>query len=71
MKKIPLSVTQEEMWVLSSDRRTVRLNIPAVPIAGLPKPLNVHLDCDAVAIEEMIERLTALRARMLPASSLN
>jgi hypothetical protein len=49
-------------------RRTVRLNLPPLPLAGLAQPLNVHLDFDSKTIDEMIDRLTVLRAKMLPAS---
>jgi hypothetical protein len=65
---MPVDVEQEQMWTLADDRRTVRLNLPPLPLAGLAQPLNVHLDFDSKAIEEMIDRLTMLRAKMLPAS---
>ena len=35
------------MWMLSADRRTVRLSIPPVRITGRAKPLTLHLECDA------------------------
>jgi hypothetical protein len=65
---MPVDVEQEQLWTLADDRRTVRLNLPPLPLAGLAQPLNVHLDFDSKAIEEMIDRLTMLRAKMLPAS---
>ena len=46
MRKMPVSVTQAEMWVLSADRQTVRFHIPPVRLAGRSEPLTVHLDCD-------------------------
>jgi hypothetical protein len=52
--------------VLSADRRTLRLNIPPVRLAGHAKPLTVHLDCDAKAVDEILQRLSVLRAQMLP-----
>lgn len=51
MKKIPVSSTQAEMWMLSADRRTVRFNLPPVRLTGHTKPLNLHLDCDAKAVD--------------------
>ena len=66
MKQIPVSTTQAEMWELSPDRRTVRLNIPPVQITGRAKPLTLHLDCDAQAVDEMLDRLTVLRSQMDP-----
>ena len=66
MKNKPLSVRQDEMWVLSADRRTARLNIPPVQLVGHAKPLNVHLDFDAKGVDEILKRLTALRSQMVP-----
>jgi len=69
MKKLPVSPKRADMWVLSTDRRTVRFNLPPVPFAGhaIARPLALHLDSDAASIDEMIERLVALRSQMLPA----
>ncbi len=48
--------------------RTSRRSAPL----ALANPLEkIHLDCDAVAVDEMVERLTTLRARVLPASTPN
>jgi hypothetical protein len=35
-------------------------------LAGLPEPLKLFLDFDAKSVDELIERLTVLRAQMLP-----
>jgi hypothetical protein len=43
------------------------MNLPPVKVAGLSKPICVNIDFDAGNIEQMIERLTVLRAQMLPA----
>ncbi|WP_428667585.1 hypothetical protein [Reyranella sp.] len=64
-------VLPERMWTLSDDRETVRLQLPSLPIAGIPEPLRIHLDFDAETVDEIIKRLTALRAQMLPAPSRN
>jgi hypothetical protein len=66
MSEIPVTVTQAEMWALSADRRTVRLSIPPVRITGRAKPLTLHLDCDAKAVDEILDRLTFLRSQMDP-----
>ena len=31
-----------------------------------PTPVNIHLDFDAGTVDEMLDRLTVLRAQMLP-----
>ena len=66
MKKVPVSTTQAEMWVLSADRRTVRLNIPPIQLAGHDKPVTLQLACDAKAVDEILDRLTVLRSQMDP-----
>ena len=66
MRKVPVSATQAEMWVLSADRRTVRLNIPPIQLAGRAKPVTLQLDCDAQAVDEILDRLTVLRSQMDP-----
>jgi hypothetical protein len=55
---MPVSATLGEMWVTSGDRRTVRFNLPPVPVTGLAEPLHVHLDCDGKAVDEILQRLT-------------
>ena len=64
---MPMEHDQAQMWQLSADRRSVRMQLPALPIEGLPKPLAVKIDFDAGVIDQMIERLLVLRAHMLPA----
>jgi|KBSSwiStaDraftv2_1062776.scaffolds.fasta_scaffold666110_1 hypothetical protein len=58
------AVTKFE-WTLV-DRAKVRLQLPALPDAGMPEPPRIRLDFDAGGIDEMIDRLTALRSQMLP-----
>ncbi len=36
MSKMPVSQTHAEMWVLSADRQTLRLNVPPVPSLCAP-----------------------------------
>jgi hypothetical protein len=64
---MPVDVDQEKMWRLSDDRETVRLLLPPLLLEGLRRPLSSHLDFDAKTIDSVIERLTVLRAQMLPA----
>lgn len=45
--------------------------MPPLAVAGLPKPLSVFIDFDARAIDEMLDRLVAVRARMLPAPNID
>ena len=69
--RMPVAIEPEQAWALSADRQSVRFHIPPVPIMGLPEPLRLHLDFDAEALDEMMERLAALRAQMLPALKRN
>ncbi len=63
---MPIEHDQTQMWQLSADRRSVRMTLPGLPIEGLPKPLTVNIDFDAGVIDQIIERLTVLRAHMVP-----
>ena len=53
------------------DCNTVRLLLPPQSVAGLGEPLRIHLNFDAESVDEMLERLTVLRAQMLPAPTRN
>ena len=53
-------------WTLSDDLETVRLQLPPLPIDGMPEPLRVHLEFDAEMVDEILQRLTVLRAQMQP-----
>ncbi|MCW5703293.1 MAG: hypothetical protein KIT82_12010 [Bradyrhizobium sp.] len=55
------------LWILTDDRETVRLQLPALPLEGMPEPLRLHLDFDAVAVDDLLQRLTVLRSQMVPA----
>jgi hypothetical protein len=63
---MPLRANQATMWTLSTDRKTVRLAVPPLCLAGMPEPLAVYMDFDAVTVDAMLERLTVLRSQMLP-----
>ena len=54
------------IWGLSADRKTVRLALPPLPIAGQPEPITVYVDFNVDTLDAMLERLTILRAQMLP-----
>jgi hypothetical protein len=59
------------MWTLSDDQKSVRMHIPPFRLAGGPKPLSIHLDFDAQMVDQILQRLTVLRSKMLPAPRLN
>lgn len=61
-----IEADQEQIWTLSADRKLARLSLPDLPVAGLTKPIKVRVDFDAGTVDQMIERLTILRAQMLP-----
>jgi hypothetical protein len=64
---VPVTMDPATMWTLNADKRSVRLTLPPLPVAGQARPLFVALDFEAATVEEMIDRLTVLRAEMLPA----
>jgi hypothetical protein len=68
---MPVEMQQSQMWTLSDDRKTVRQQMPAMRLAGLPKPVVVHVDFDAETVDAILERLSVLRAQMLPAPPRN
>jgi hypothetical protein len=62
-----ITIDSATMSTLNADKKSVRLTLPPLPLAGQAKPLLVALDFEAATVEEMIDRLTMLRAQMLPA----
>jgi len=64
---MPIEHDQFQMWQISSDRRSVRMELPGLPVDGLPEPLQVKIDFNAGIVDQIIERLLVLRAQMLPA----
>jgi hypothetical protein len=59
-----VDASQEDMWTLSEDRKTVRFDVPSVSIPGLAEPLRIQLDFDAEGVDEVLKRLIVLRAKM-------
>jgi hypothetical protein len=64
--QMPVDTDPEAILTLSADRRTVRLHIPPVSLAGFSEPRKLHLDLDAVSVDAMIMQLVRLRAQMVP-----
>jgi hypothetical protein len=64
---MPIRIDSATMWTLNADKQSVRLTLPPLPLAGQARPVYVALDFEAATVEEMIDRLTVLRAQMLPA----
>lgn len=64
---LPLNTAQEQMWTLAGDCRSVHMTLPPLPVAGMPEPLIVHVEFDTRTIDEILQRLSVLRAKMLPA----
>ena len=58
---------QAQMWHLSDDRRSVRMELPGLSIEGMPESLRVRMHVDAGVVDQMIQRLLLLRTQMLPA----
>ena len=63
---MPIAADPETMWTLSADRKTARLALPPLPLAGMREPFRVFMDFDAGTIDATLERLTILRSQMLP-----
>src|SRR4051812_20591967 len=61
---------QAQMCRLSADRRSLRMELPDLPVDGLPDPIRVKMDFDARVVDQMIERPLVLRSQMLPAPPL-
>jgi hypothetical protein len=70
-EKMTIETPQEQLWTLSGDRRHVRFSLPPLPIAGLPEAARFNMHFDADTVDQVIERLSVLRARMLPAPKHN
>ena len=63
---MPIEHDMHHMWQLAADRCGVRLSLPGLPVAGLAEPVRVNIDFDTSAVDQIIERLTVLRAHMKP-----
>lgn len=66
MSEMPVEDGAASMWRLLDDQRTVRFQLPDLALDGRPEPLSVYLNFDAEAVDEILQRLSELRARMLP-----
>ena len=71
MSDMEADMPAERMWTLSDDLETLRLQLPPLPIDGMPEPLRIHLDFDAAMVDKILQRLAVLRAQMLPAPQRN
>ena len=65
-RMMPVKASRATMWTLSADRKLARLTVPRLRLAGMPVPLDIYMDFDAVTVDAMLERLTILRGQMLP-----
>src|SRR5262245_42254767 len=64
---MPIPANTSTMWTLNEDRKTVRFSLPPLRHGSLPEPLMVFMDLDAGTVDEIVDRLTVLRAQMVPA----
>jgi hypothetical protein len=58
--------TLQQMWRLSPDRRSVRLQLPPLRLARMKKPVDIHVDFEAEMVDQLLQRLTELRMQMVP-----
>ena len=63
---MPVEHDMQNMWQLATDRHSVRLSLPGLPVAGLADPIRVNIDFDTGVVDQINERLTVLRAKMKP-----
>ena len=62
---IPGTVNPATMWTLNADKRSIRLTLPPLQLAGYPKPCP-PLDFETTTVDELFDRLLSLRAAVLP-----
>jgi hypothetical protein len=62
---MPIEIDPVKMWTLSEDARQICLELPPLPI-DTGEPVRVRMRFDANTIDGILERLTALRMRMVP-----
>jgi hypothetical protein len=65
--RMQVECSQQDMCTLSDDRRTMRLRLQQMLLVDSSQPGNVFLDLDAAKVDELIQRISELRAKMLPA----
>ena len=58
---MPVRDNQATIWTVSADRKTVRLSVPPLRLAGMPEPLAVYMDFDVVTIDAMQRHRPAAR----------
>jgi hypothetical protein len=63
---MPLAIDTAMMWTLNADKKSVRLTLPPLPLAGQAKPLFVVLNFGTATVDEIIDRLLSLRGQMQP-----
>ena len=63
---MPVKADAAAMWTLTEDRTRVRLALPPVPLAGKDEPLELVLDFDPAAVDQILARLSVLRVKMRP-----
>ena len=62
---MPGTVNTATIWTLNADKRSIRLTLPPLQLAGHPKPLFI-LDFETTTVDEIFDRLLSLRAAVLP-----
>jgi len=67
---LPVEESTATMFTLL-DPKTMRVQLPALSVDGLPDPLRIQLDLNAQMVDEILLRLTVLRLAMLPAPQRN
>jgi hypothetical protein len=63
---LSILIDPDTAWSLNEDRQSVRLSLPPLPLTGQAKPIKVVLDFETKCVDEMIDRLMALRTYLMP-----
>jgi len=61
-----IAIDPDTAWSLNEDRQSVRLSLPPLPLAGHSKPVRVVLDFETKCLDDIIDRLVALRTCLVP-----
>jgi len=62
--RMPVDLEPAALWTLSKDCTEVRLALPPIALEGLAKPLELFVDFDAKAVDQILARLSVLRVKM-------
>ena len=69
--RMPLGNGEMVTCEVSADRRSARMHLPPLLLAGVQKPNAIYMDMDAEAVDALLRRLAEVRTQMLPSPKRN